>query len=73
MERRVFTEADLRAELAEFEERFGLGSETFYRLRCEDADPKDISPHERVVWSGTYYLLQKMITRGRAKAPTPVS
>lgn len=73
MERRIATEASLRAELDEFEERYGLDSETFYRLRCEDADPKHISPHERVIWSGTYYCLQEMITGDRSKAPTPAS
>ena len=67
-ERGIATEESLKAELLEFEQRYGVDSFELRRLHVADEAPAQVDPHDRAVWLGTLERWEWVRERMRQRA-----
>jgi hypothetical protein len=60
MEKRYYSIESLEGELREFEERYGLRSDDFYRAYLDGTEPSHVETFDRVVWADLYRTLCRL-------------
>jgi hypothetical protein len=67
----IATEESLKAELLEFEQRYGIDSFELRRLHATDEAPERIPPDQRLIWCSTLDLWTRARARKQVMAARP--